>query len=118
LLIFITDFYERAGEIGKLLELLASLRHEILVFHVMAGNEFSGDYGSYTRVEDLETGQRVLVGAGLGVEDYGSRLAGWLAEVRMRCLNLQIDYQLMRMDEPMDAALRRYLKGRAGAGAV
>jgi len=119
LLVFITDYYERDGEIGRLLELLAALRHEIIVFHVLGGNEFTLDYGGYSQVEDLETGQRMAVPSGAALQGaYEERLAAWLAGVRMRCLDLQIDYQLMRMDEPMDAALRKYLKGRLGAGGV
>ncbi|HEY4107367.1 DUF58 domain-containing protein [Puia sp.] len=117
LLIFITDHYERSGEIGRLLELLAALRHEIIVFHVLAGNELSLDLGGYSQVEDLETGERVPVGTS-GREEYAARLGAWLAAVRMRCLDLQIDYQLMRMDEPMDAGLRKYLKSRMGAGLI
>jgi hypothetical protein len=61
-------------------------------------------------VEDLETGARVPVG--VGFEGYGARLAEWLERVRMKCLDKQIDYELMRMDQPMDTALRKYLKGR------
>lgn len=118
LLIFITDFYETSGEIGRMLDLLAALRHEIIVFHVMAGNEISPDYGAYSQVEDLETGQRVPVGAAPGADEYAGRMADWLGRVRSRCLDLQIDYQQLRMDEPMDAALRKYLKGRMGAGLV
>jgi uncharacterized protein (DUF58 family) len=116
LLVFVTDFYERSGEIGRLLELLAALRHEVIVFHVMGGNEFTLDYSGYSEVEDLETGDRVRVGVGL--EGYGERLAAWLAAVRMQCLDRRIAYQLMRMDWPMDQALRDFLKSRMGAGLV
>jgi uncharacterized protein (DUF58 family) len=125
LLIFITDFYEHSGEIGRLLELLAALRHEIIVFHVMGGNEFTLAYRGYGQVEDLETGERVPVGGtaaggsgASGLEGYEARLREWLAGVRMQCLDRQIDYELMRLDQPMDAALRKYLKSRMGAGLV
>jgi uncharacterized protein (DUF58 family) len=118
LLIFITDFYERSGEIGRMLELLSALGHEMMVFHVMGGNEFSLDYRGYGQVEDLETGERVLLGAGSSLDEYRVRLEAWLAEVRTRCLDLQVAYQLMRMDQPMDAALRDFLKRRMGAGLV
>jgi uncharacterized protein (DUF58 family) len=118
LLIFITDFYERDGEIGRLLELLAALRHEVIVFHVMGGNEFTLDHRGYSQVEDLETGQRVPAGSASGFEAYSGRLAEWLAGVRMQCLDRQIAYQLMRMDQPMDQALRDFLKSRMGAGLV
>jgi uncharacterized protein (DUF58 family) len=117
LLVFVTDFYEISGEIGRLLELLAALRHEVIVFHVMGGNEFTLDYKEYSAVEDLETGVRVRVGSSV-FEGYGDRLTSWLAGVRMQCLDRRIAYQLMRMDRPMDQALRDFLKCRMGAGLV
>jgi uncharacterized protein (DUF58 family) len=111
LLIFITDLYERNGEISKMLDLLESLRHEIIVFHIMGRNELEKDFGNYTEVEDLETGERVAVKPGMDAE-YAERIGTWLAAVRMRLLDKQIAYQLMRMDRPVDQALRDFLKLR------
>ncbi len=111
LLIFITDLYERDGEVSGLLEMLAALGHEIIVFHIMAGNEIEKDFGGYTEVEDLETGERLAVSGGKDVE-YTERMRAWMANVRMRLLNKNIVYQLMRIDQPMDQALRDYLKQR------
>ena len=112
LLIFITDLYERKGEIDKLLDLLASLRHEIIVFHVMGSNEIAGDYAGWSEVEDLETGERKPVGIVGDADDYKQRMQDWLSAVRTRLLDRQIVYQLMRMDQPLDQALRDFLKQR------
>ena len=112
LLIFITDMYETGGEISRMLELLASLRHEIVVFHIMGQNELTGDYGAWTEVEDLETGRRMSVGAGSGDEGYQERMQRWLAAVRMQLLDRQVVYHLLRMDQPLDQALRDFLKQR------
>ena len=111
LLIFITDLYERDGEVSRLLEMLAALGHEIIVFHVMARNELEKDFGGYSEVEDLETGERLTVNGGKDI-DYTERMRAWLADVRMRLLDKNIVYQLMRLDQPMDQALRDYLKQR------
>jgi uncharacterized protein (DUF58 family) len=110
LLIFITDLYETDGEIFRLLDLLAALRHEIIVFHIMAKNELEGDYGSWTDVEDLETGKRIPVSS--ADEGYRERMQGWLAGVRMQLLDRQVVYRLLRMDQPLDQALRDFLKQR------
>src|SRR3984957_2591414 len=112
LLIFITDLYERKGEIDKLLDLLASLRHEIIIFHVMGSNEITGDYAGWSEVEDLETGERKPVGAVAGGDEYKLRMQEWLSAVRTRLLGRQIVYQLMRMDQPLGQALRDFLKQR------
>ena len=110
LLIFITDLYETGGEISRMLELLASLRHEIIVFHVMGRNELEGDFGTWTEVEDLETGVRMPASA--ADQGYRERMQRWLAEVRMQLLDRQVVYQLLRMDLPLDQALRDFLKQR------
>lgn len=111
LLIFITDLYERKGEIGRLLELLASLRHEIIVFHVMGRKEIEGDFAGFAEAEDLETGDRVVL-AGADLEEYRERVRRWLSAVRMRLLDQQIVYQLLPMDQPLDKALRDFLQQR------
>jgi uncharacterized protein (DUF58 family) len=111
LLIFITDFYERNGEIGRLLELLASLRHEIIVFHIMGRNEIEGDYAGFAEAEDLETGARVVL-TGADQEAYHERVRRWLSAVRMRLLDQQIVYQLLKMDQPLEKALRDFLQQR------
>jgi uncharacterized protein (DUF58 family) len=112
LLVFITDLYERDGEISRLLELLASLGHEIIVFHVMARNELEYDFGGYTELEDLETGERLPVSGRRGQEGDADKMRSWLSAVRLRLLDKQIVYQLMRMDQPLDQALRNFLKQR------
>ena len=112
LLIFITDLYERDGEISRLLELLASLGHEIIVFHIMGGDELGGDFGGYTEVEDLETGERLPMSGRLGQEGYAEKMQAWLSGVRLKLLDKQIVYQLMRTDQPLDQALRDFLKQR------
>jgi uncharacterized protein (DUF58 family) len=113
LLVFITDLYERNGEISKLLELLAALRHEIIVFHIMGKNELEKDFGGgYGQVEDLETGERMSLNPGQGLDDYQERMRRWLSAVRMQLLDRQITYQMLRMDQPLDLALRDFLKQR------
>lgn len=112
LLVFITDMYEQRGEISRLLDLLASLRHEILVFQLMGGNEMERDYKNYDRVEDLETGEQIPVNSAQTTELYKESLQRWLSGVRMQLLDRQISYGLIRMDQPLDQAIRDFLKQR------
>jgi hypothetical protein len=39
-------------------------------------------------------------------------MQAWLSGVRLKLLDKQIVYQLMRMDQPLDQALRDFLKLR------
>ena len=112
LLVFITDMYEREGEISRLLEILASLHHEIIVFHLMARNEVEMNYKGYHRVQDLETGEQAPFNDTISPDAYMQRLNDWLAAVRMQVLDKQIAYQMIRMDQSPGDALREFLKQR------
>jgi uncharacterized protein (DUF58 family) len=112
LLIFITDYYEKDGEITKLLHSLSSNRHEIIVFHVMGQNEMELDYKGYTALEDLETGQTIRINPSQAKAEYKERLEKHIAGVKTQLLNKNIIYRLITMDEPVDKALRDFLNQR------
>lgn len=112
LLIFITDFYQANDELFRLLESLSALRHEILVFHVMGKNEMEMDFKGYTALQDLETGNIIPFDGALGKEEYVNRLNAHFDNIRRRLVEKNISYRLMRMDEPLDMALKDFLKQR------
>jgi uncharacterized protein (DUF58 family) len=112
LLIFITDLYQENDEIFALLDALATLKHEIIVFHLMAGNELALDYKGYTALEDMETGRVVSIGSGTEKEAYRQNLSNYLAGIRSAMLNRNIFYRLINMDEPVDQALKDFLNQR------
>jgi uncharacterized protein (DUF58 family) len=112
LLIFITDFYQPAGEISKLLDTLVALKNEVVVFHLMGKNELEMDFKGYTTLEDLETGETVPFNSTLSEKRYQEKLEKYLSEVRTETLERNIAYNLLRTDEPLDLALREFLKQR------
>ena len=112
LLIFITDFYEQDGEIFKLLDTLTALKNEVVVFHLMGRNELELDFQGYTTLEDLETGETVEFNAGNAAKLYNKNLENHLANVKTQLLERNIAYKLLRTDEPLDQALREFLKQR------
>jgi uncharacterized protein (DUF58 family) len=114
LLVFVTDMYEQQGEISRLLEMLASMRHEVIVFHIMGRNELEKDFSGYKMVKDLETGEQVPI-SHLSGETYQENLQHWLSTVRLQLLDKQIAYRLMNMDQPLDMALRDFLRQRQRA---
>lgn len=112
LLVFITDFYEEQGEISRLLESLASSKHEIIVFHLMGRNELDLDYKGYTALEDLETGQTIRIDTSQNREEYTRQVDAHITAIRTHMLNKNISYRLIAMDQPLDIALSDFLKQR------
>ena len=111
LLVFITDFYQKDGEIMRLLDSLSLMKHEIIVFHVMGNNELELDYKEYTTLEDLETGEKIPVKSGQSVE-YKQKMDEHLATLRSQLLDRGIVYRLVTMQEPIEQVLRDFLNQR------
>lgn len=113
LLIFVTDLYQKDDEIIKLLDTLNTLRHEIVVFHVLSRNELDLDFKGYTNFEDLETGETIQIDQSKARKDYQHKLNAYLENTRIQLLDRGIFYRTITTDEALDQALRDFLKQRS-----
>lgn len=113
LVVFMTDLYEYSDELLAVLDKLAVMKHEIIVFHLIGGNELDFDYGGYAALEDMETGERIKINTAMDSEAYRQKMNHWLAAVRMKMLNRNFFYRLLNMRQPVDQALRDFLKQRS-----
>jgi len=111
LLIFITDMYQSADEISKLLDSLSALKHEIIVFHLMGQNELDFDFKEYTSLEDLETGETIEINTQTK-KQYQQKLENHIASIRMHLLSKHIVYKLVSTAKPLDEVLRGFLVQR------
>ncbi|MEJ5994384.1 DUF58 domain-containing protein [Pedobacter sp. Du54] len=112
LLVFITDLYEADDEIFTLLDTLNSLRHEIIVFHVLARNELDLDFKGYSTFEDLETGKSIQIDQSKTRKEYKHKISQYLEETRIKMLDRRIYYRAITTDEPLDQALSSFLRQR------
>lgn len=113
LLIFVTDLYQKDDEINHLLDTLNTLRHEIVVFHVVSRNELDLDFKGYTTFEDLESGETIEIDQTKARTAYKTKMAAYLSETRVKMLDRRIFYRTICTDEPLDQALRDFLKQRS-----
>ncbi|MEO6315455.1 MAG: DUF58 domain-containing protein [Chitinophagaceae bacterium] len=113
LVIFITDLYEQENELITMLDSLAVMKNEIIVFHLMGNNELEFDYKGYAALEELETGKIVRINAGSDNALYKEQVATYLESIKLKMLNHHFFYRLLNMRDPVKAALRDFLKQRA-----
>lgn len=113
LVVFITDLYQQDHELMNVLSNLAVMKNEIIVFHLMGNNEMEFDYAGYSALQDLETGKIVKINARNDGIAYKEQLAGFLNTLRMEMLNQRFFYRLLNMREPVEQALRDFLKQRS-----
>jgi len=113
LLIFVTDLYQKDDEMIRLLDTLNTLRHETVVFHVLSRNELDLDFKGYSTFEDLETGETIQIDQNKARTNYQNKLNAYLEETRIKLLDRRIFYRTITTDEPLDQALRDFLKQRS-----
>ncbi len=113
LLVFVTDLYQKNDEIFTLLDTLNTLRHEIVVFHILSKNELELDFKGYSTFEDLESGQTIQIDQVKTRTAYKDKFAHYLEETRMKMLDRKIYYRTLTTNQPLDEALRSFLKQRS-----
>jgi uncharacterized protein (DUF58 family) len=111
--VVISDFFTSGDAALALLRQLHGQRQETVAFQVLSSEEldlpFEGDY----LFEDSETGVEIPVNTDEFRQEYRDRLTAYCDRVKQECIRLEIDYQLLRTDAPLDFALLSYLEQRS-----
>jgi uncharacterized protein (DUF58 family) len=113
LAVVISDFFTNDEAARQLLRQLQSQHQEIIVFHILAPDELDLPYEGESIFEDLESSEQIPVHTDDFRHEYQKRLKDFCDGLKRECIGLEIDYQLLRTDAPLDQALTEYLERRA-----
>jgi uncharacterized protein (DUF58 family) len=113
MVIILSDFFDGLDALVRALQHLRHRNHEVVLLHVLAPEELEFPYKRLTQFRNLEsTDQKVLVDTRRLREDYLRNFENFRRELKERAGRLQVDYHLMRTDDPVDRALGIYLSRR------
>ncbi|MCH8127136.1 DUF58 domain-containing protein [candidate division KSB1 bacterium] len=99
--------------------ILAGLKHfrfngnNVIVFHIMDPLELSFEYDGILELEDMETGEKMVLAADQAKETYQHNLDEFKSSLTVNCGLLNIDYTVLTTDQPLDHALFKYLSKRS-----
>jgi uncharacterized protein (DUF58 family) len=113
LAVVISDFLGAENACFELLRQLHGQGQEVLVFHLLSPEEFDLPHEGEFIMEDNETGEEIPVHADSFREEYQARVKAFCEHVRQECIKLEIDYQQLRTDSPLDMAMLAYLEKRS-----
>jgi uncharacterized protein (DUF58 family) len=85
-----------------------------MIFQVLDPQEIKPDWRDSVMLEDIETQQAINVAPDYLADQYRKRLDAHLESLRKAAAGVGAHQLLVRTDEPLDAALRRYLLFRQG----
>ena len=113
MLLIFSDCFDQVNHLVHALRHLRHRRHEILLFHILAPEEIEFPFTKRTQFRHLEIADQFrLVDPSAVRSAYLKNFENFCQTLRMQAANLQIDYHLVRTDEPVDRVLGIYLMKR------
>jgi len=113
LLVLLSDCFDDMASLRQAIQYLRARGHEIIVFHTMAAEELTFDFGGWSRFECLEVnGRHIDLDPAVIRSDYLENVRSFLADLKHLCGETGCDYHPLPTDKPMGVALSYYLKRR------
>ena len=112
----VSDLYEEGTEITTLLTRLRATSGEVLLLHLMAHNELQFSYQGAVTFKDLESGQTLQLDADEQRPAYQRQLQAWLRDTAQTARRHGFDYHLLDTSQPLDGAIREFLRRRNASG--
>jgi uncharacterized protein (DUF58 family) len=113
LVVILSDCFDTPGPLLRALQFFRHRRHEVLLFHILAPEEIEFPFKKWTQFRSLEAaGHKLLVDPQRLRKEYRQNFQRFCKELREAAGRAQVDYHLMRTDEPVERALGIYLSKR------
>lgn len=112
LIVFLSDLFEKEGEIMSFLKTLKSTRNEVLVLHLTAGNESEFGFDGFHTFKDLETGEEIMTDSTKARSNFIQQRNEFLKEVKTSLTNMEIDYQVFDTMDDLPKILSGFLMTR------
>ena len=112
LIVVISDLLGDENAIKLALAHLRKQRHDVIIFQVLDPAEVDFSLQKPCELQDLETGERLSVNPRDMAEQYRKAFGEFLDQYRKACAGMNIDYRVIRTDQPMETTIRAYLQER------
>ena len=117
LIILFSDLFDdRAEGLQRFLG-LRSRKHDVAVFHILDPAELTFPFDDPTLFLSMEDERNIEVNPREIKASYLEEMQRFLAETKNACTAADVDYELVRTDQPLDAVLLRFLARRMGRAA-
>ncbi len=116
LVIIVSDLFVPADELHDCLQHLRFRRHDVAVFQLVDPLEISFDLPAQMRFVDLEGGAPLVADPPAIARRYREAYDRHAAAVTRVMREAQVDFHPLRLDQSYEAAIARFLVGRAPKG--
>ncbi len=111
--VILSDLFDDVDSMMAGLKHFRHRRHDLILFHVLDGAELDFPFQNLTMFKGLEQMPEVLADPGALRRAYLHEFNTFLRDVKTASRGYQLDYQLIRTDQSLDAALSNFVATRA-----
>ncbi len=108
----LSDFFDNVSSLLAGLKHFHHRRHDVVLLHVLDPAELDFPFQRPTQFQGLEEFPDVMTDPQALRRAYMKELGIFQQKLQEGCRTMNMDYELMRTDRPLDAALRSFLAGR------
>jgi uncharacterized protein (DUF58 family) len=112
LIVLISDLLDDEQEIIRALAHFRMRHHDVIVFHTLDPRELDLAFPRGGRFEDLETAEGLVADPRALAAGYRQVFGEFLDQYRRRCSELNVDYRLVDISQPVEPFVRAYLEER------
>ena len=112
LVVVISDLFGTPEEVALAFAHFRKLRHDVIVFHVLDPMEIDLGFRKGAQFVDMETQETINVDPRSLAPSYQRVFAEFLEQYRNACASMNVDYRMVRTDQPVDTFVRAYLEER------
>ncbi|MDB2408311.1 DUF58 domain-containing protein [Crocinitomicaceae bacterium] len=114
LVVIFTDLLDDPNRVNEVIESLQHLKHnkhEVVLFQVL-NDTVEKDLGLENRpyeLIDMESGEKMKLNPNEIRETYEKRIKSYFEEIRLKCINLSIDFVEVNIADGVEPVLQQYL---------
>jgi uncharacterized protein (DUF58 family) len=112
LVVVLSDFFVAPVELKSAIQHLRFRRHDVAAFHLLDQQELDFNFDRPARFVDMEGGESILADPSLVARNYRKAVARYLAEMDELVRTTSMDYHRVKLQEPYDEVLVKFLLGR------
>ncbi len=112
IVIILSDCFDETRNILDGLKHLLYRRHDVIVFQILDPAELDFPFLDTTLFKGLEGLPEILTEPRALRDAYQAEIGSFIADLKKGCRKVNIDYVLLRTDEPLDRSLSSYLASR------
>lgn len=112
LLIILSDLFNPPESILRGLQHFRHRKHEVIVFHVLDRDELTFPFKDSSIFEGMEGEEPITAEPNALRKEYLNAFSQYVELLKRGCRELNMDYQQLPTDQPIDTAISRYLAQR------